>query len=941
VDRIVAGARPWRELSGIASEAVTGAARDTFALSQDTVEPAGSMAGIRELTNPSTAGHEAPTPAPGASGRTGLLRAWDRLLYVILQVAYFRFRYDIFISYRRHYKPYVTKLKQQLEHVGYRAFFDGEECPPGSALNSTLHRALTRSAALVLVGSHDVDSPYVTMEVTTFGTTGRSIIPIDIDGALAGSRISVIHERDLVWINENGAAFAVGVPSPDVVAGIEANFSYLKRNLRQRIEGLLIATLVVAIAAGSVQYARRNVDAARKQEQTASAQARAAEGRASDAEDKRVKATAAAAEAETLKQEALRLGEAARRTAQEEQGQRAALLAAEPGREHDALLAGVLAVGPGVLEKRAPPTAAMYGVTEAVAAAARSLPVAAGWTHDARITDDGQQIVTLGADGIRWWELDTGRLIRYVRSSTNPADAFFCGESGLIAMTASPPNAKQKAFGFWDVASGRLWTTIRPAGLRGVTACSRDRKWAVVRQDHLEHLWDLHAREDRGAFPDDFGAEPTPTFSADGTRLIAGSGIVEIPSRRLIARLENPVRAGARTNVMASADFHILTFFNADRFIAGASPLGNVVVFTAEDGSIVHSFEVMKPRYGVHYLGTVERVHNTIDDMTVSPDGKHIAIADIENRITVWTTSVGSKEPAAVLNVLAMEDAPQRLKISSDGLGQADFGSVTDLRFYDEKTLLFITEAGRAYVQDFDGKRLAKRLALQDPQFATGLSAQKSRLKPAFTFDRRGRELVTFGCFAGARRWSWSDEGFSSGMRGHARLVVREEATPFTAGKIAFTADNQRLVTESKSGRRSVWDRQSGDRVRNTLLHQRTALAVTDPPDLKYHEATPGLTSLPPGKLDDGILSPGGRFFAKCCPSEVWDVTDRRKVLAFATAMRGVLFAPDDKDVLTAAEGTFSMYSLDPAWYLARACRMVRESDRQQTAAYCTASRQR
>src|SRR4030095_4097187 len=125
-----------------------------------------------------------------------------------------------------------------------RAFFDGEECPPGSALNKTLHRALTRSAALVLVGSQDVDSPYVTMEVTTFGTTGRSIIPIDVNGALGGCHIGVIHERDLVWINENAAAFAVGVPSPDVVAGVEANFSYLKRNLRQRIEALLIAVIV-------------------------------------------------------------------------------------------------------------------------------------------------------------------------------------------------------------------------------------------------------------------------------------------------------------------------------------------------------------------------------------------------------------------------------------------------------------------------------------------------------------------------------------------------------------------------------------------------------------------------------------------------------------------------------------------------------------------------
>jgi hypothetical protein len=58
-------------------------------------------------------------------------------------------------------------------------------------LNSTLERALARSAALVLIGSDDVASPYVTMEVSRFITTGRTIIPIDIGGAWHRRRSAV------------------------------------------------------------------------------------------------------------------------------------------------------------------------------------------------------------------------------------------------------------------------------------------------------------------------------------------------------------------------------------------------------------------------------------------------------------------------------------------------------------------------------------------------------------------------------------------------------------------------------------------------------------------------------------------------------------------------------------------------------------------------------
>jgi hypothetical protein len=47
-------------------------------------------------------------------------------------------------------------------------------------------------------------------------------------------------------------------------------------------------------------------------------------------------------------------------------------------------------------------------------------------------------------------------------------------------------------------------------------------------------------------------------------------------------------------------------------------------------------------------------------------------------------------------------------------------------------------------------------------------------------------------------------------------------------------------------------------------------------------------------------------------------------------------FAPDEKDLVTPSDvASYAVYSLEPSWYLRRACRMLRASDRPQTVALC------
>ena len=872
-------------------------------------------------------------PRAAGSGRSSLGLLWQRLLSLAVQVVFLRFRYDIFISYRRHYKPYVLKLKQQLEHLGYRAFVDEEECPPGSALNRTLERALTRSAALVLIGSDDVASPYVTMEVSRFITTGRTIIPIDIAGGLARSQLSGLHERDLVWVDEASSALTVGRPSAEVLAGIEANFRYLRRNLRQRIEGVAIAMVVVLVAGGSVWYARRNVALARVQEDLATGRAASAQKEATDAAAAAAEAKDAAADAAKRKDEAERLTAAARRATQEELATRAVVLAGEPGREHEALLAGVLALGPSLKAGEPAPPGAVHGVSEAVAAAARSMPMAGGWTFDARLSDDGKRIVSLAADGVRWWDRDTGTLLRHIPASGVGAVAF-CGGAGLVAIeVSSRSDAARRDIQLWELNTLRRWRTLALDRGRTILTCSSDRRWAVLGGSGREgHLWDLERAIEVGPLPVGAG----PQFSADGTRLVSGAAIVEIPSRRVIAPLINPVPSPATASRSRSrAEFRFIALFDGDRRLAAASELGNATIWGVDDGKLQSSFVVIEPRYTVLVFADLPTLHPAISSMSVSAGGELIAFADVDSRISLWSTATGAGKLVATLDVLASEDAPPRGLV--DTSLQATKSVVTQVQFLGSGAVAFSTDRGRVSFRS--AYNLARQVSMQDPQCPAESDGKLGQM-PRFTVSRNALELVTFGCFAGLRRWSFEDS-VDWMFRDHARLVVKGGGTGREIEGAAFGRDGRSIVTRTEDRGLAVLDRETGAALRRVP-------AATAAPPLLVASRIVGTTeeseTLGAAEAARGTHSASRRLVVSCCrnPAAVWDVAEGRRLITMRGGSAVVQFAPDEQDVIAFVEPrsfgagrSYTVYSLDPAWYFRRACQMLSSAARPQAAEWC------
>jgi WD40 repeat protein len=228
------------------------------------------------------------------------------------------FRYDIFISYaRRDGKEYAVKLRDQLRQLDFSCFLDYDELPAGNSLNSTLRRALRRSATLVLVGTERaVGSRYVELEVGEFAETGRAIIPIDIEGSLASAPWAVVRERDIVWIDEARSALERGVPSPNVADQIDKLFKYTRRNSRVRAQVLATLGLFVVVVAASLFLIQRQVNAATRagaeadrQREAAVVQKRAADEASALAEQRRLEAevaTDAARKAQHDAEEALK-----------------------------------------------------------------------------------------------------------------------------------------------------------------------------------------------------------------------------------------------------------------------------------------------------------------------------------------------------------------------------------------------------------------------------------------------------------------------------------------------------------------------------------------------------------------------------------------------------------------------------------------------------------
>ncbi len=161
--------------------------------------------------------------------------------------------HDIFISYSRADRVYAKKLKEQLSSMDYSCFIDYEKVFPGDRLSGALRRAIRWSSVFVLVGTENSrNSKYVAQEVDEFLKIGRAMVPIFLGGALAKSEWAVIHDNELVWVDEPNA----DTPSPVVFDEINRLFKYNRVKVWRRTAGTALTLVLLALSVFATLQAR-------------------------------------------------------------------------------------------------------------------------------------------------------------------------------------------------------------------------------------------------------------------------------------------------------------------------------------------------------------------------------------------------------------------------------------------------------------------------------------------------------------------------------------------------------------------------------------------------------------------------------------------------------------------------------------------------------------
>jgi WD40 repeat protein len=249
-------------------------------------------------------------------------------------------------------------------------------------------------------------------------------------------------------------------------------------------------------------------------------------------------------------------------------------------------------------------------------------------------------------------------------------------------------------------------------------------------------------------------------------------------------------------------------------------------------------------------------------DAVFSPDGRWIASASVDGKVTIWDATTGQKWFQFQAHRVAIS-----LSFSPDGRHLATGGHEGTLKVWDFESL----RAGEA--------KAPVHTLVNDPPAPV----------PSMAFSPDGRRLATaIGGAAGphgAKVWDASTGRELLSLGGHTGRVSR----------VAFSPDGRRLVSASADATVKVWDAQTGGEILTFCGHSKAISSVAFSPDGKrLASATSNWPNLADGEV------------------KVWDAQTGREALT----LRGhvgwvyrVAFSPDGRRLASSGlDGTVKLW---------------------------------
>jgi WD40 repeat protein len=339
-----------------------------------------------------------------------------------------------------------------------------------------------------------------------------------------------------------------------------------------------------------------------------------------------------------------------------------------------------------------------------------------------------------------------------------------------------------KQIGTLDVGASPWTMSLSPNGKTLAVGYRRTGKAPPER--HSVRLWDVTTGQERGRLPLGQAVAKFVSWSADGTRLAAGT------DSRLWAW---DVKTGQPLG--ASAPGH-------DASIAAFAFTPDGRLFTAGDDHTVRSWDAVTGRPGLVLVQD-----HWVRDVAVSPDGSLVAGSALENDLRVWDAKTG--EQRFKLRGNGRLGGKRLVGFTVDGARLVAWGDDECLRVWDTRNGKLLVEAWPTGEADDDDPFAHERRMMDTALAGSAISPDGSLFAlnsnaAVRVFDTAsGQEKLKFEVGAGgAMKMAFSHDGKRLAAAGRGKPIQ----TKLPDGRMRVSTEPQHLIVVwDLSEKKSVW----------------------------------------------------------------------------------------------------------------------------------------
>ena len=415
---------------------------------------------------------------------------------------------------------------------------------------------------------------------------------------------------------------------------------------------------------------------------------------------------------------------------------------------------------------------------------------------------DGKTVATAVGDRVTLWDVSGGRIRGSLLDRFNVISSFAFSPDGKMIAASGSING----FGLWDAEDGRELQSLPASNIRAVCFSPDGRSLVASNDEGETSIWDVAKRiKIRSLLGRQNFDKPIGFTSDESTLIVSGD--------KEFARLWNLQTGLPSSTFQPIADSKELLVSDDGKTLAKEN--GDFSEFRVWDVTKEKQYPAIPISIG------------SKGAFSLSPDGKYFAMADENNRVTLWNTSTGRQEKAVEgAGILA-----DRLAISRDGKLLAVGGSGAEpIVLWNISTGARLSAATGpcrefdAIALSPDGKTVAaamdKKLVIWDeangtaPKVISGASYFYS-----VSFSPDGKTLIGLAESGPVVLWDVETGRENHLLEGHG----------YEAIQVCFSPDGKKIGVTSSDGTIKLVDGATGEALCTLISFDDGAWAVTDP----------------------------------------------------------------------------------------------------------------